>query len=168
MKKILFASLMIALFLIAGCSTTQKCWERDVKYTEMKKVKSEVCKEREIDLDMSITESKIDPIPNQANRQYDVGTIKFYVLNKEKDLGGDFEAIVEFETSKLGLVKETKAFNLQAGERKDISILHDGRNSGVILHINQPVIVFEGGEEICEEVITEEPVEKIRKETVCE
>lgn len=161
-NKTILAAVLISILFLVGCS--QKCVEREVKYTENEKVLVDKCDNLPAAYEVVNLITKIEPRPNQAQRQYDSGYARFTLLNKDVNLNGYFNTTIECVMPD-GNTKETQTINLQGGERKDsIQIMCSKR--GTILSITGPVIDPPSIKK-CSKVTEEKPVEKTRKETVC-
>lgn len=166
MKKILIMSLVIALFLVSGCSK-EKCWEREIKYTEIEKVETTDCQEIQAQYELTVLESEIKYFPNEATRNKDQGIVRFALLNKDEKIKGNFNVSVECVVASGNIVK-TETLNLQQGERKEITLRCEAPYPTGILSVNEPVVDAVPTEEKCTKTTEEKPVEKTRYETVCE
>ena len=148
MKKILII-LILTLFLIS-CSV-EEVPEADggpeVQENADEAVEKKLCSEEEIDFLISNIETKIEPRPNQARREYDSGYVEFSILNKEKDINGYFNLSVEC-VMQGKTTKEYESINLQQGDRKEVKIMCSER--GTILSINGPIVVSAPMKEVCD------------------
>lgn len=164
MKKIFFGLIVLALFLIGGCSPAkQVCYQREVKYTEG--VASAGCTEKTIEYEISNQQNSIKPYPSQAQHQYDVGIMDFTILNKDKSVDGYFNLSMECVMPSSDNTKETTSIFLAAGELKKVEFKCSKR--GLINALNGPFVDSAPTTENCP-AAGSAPVEKVRYETVCQ
>ena len=146
--KILIISLIITLFLVSGCSKTETVPETEEikEVTEISEEPENLCENIDIDYQVSNIETKIEPRPNQAYREYDSGYLSFTLLNKDKKVNGYFNVSIECVMPD-GNTKEYAYVNLQQGSREDIKLQCSRR--GMILSINGPTIESAPTKEVC-------------------
>ena len=164
MNKIFIIFLIITLFLISGCSEKEASKENSIEETTVKetivkkettdysKQPEETVKEEpedlcEIDYLISNIETKIEPRPNAAKREYDSGYLKFTLLNKDKNINGYFNISIVCGMP-AGNTIEYAYINLHAGSREDVKIMCSKR--GTISSIKGPRIISAPTKESCE------------------
>ena len=151
MKKIVLFLVTLSMLLLACTNTVEQTSPQEkqdaVKQdnTELKE-QTKKCENIDIDYKVSNIETKIEPRPNEAKREYDSGYLKFNLLNKDKTVNGYFNVSIECVLSS-GSNKEYDYVNLDAGDVKDIRLTCSKR--GTILSINGPTIESAPKKEIC-------------------
>jgi len=164
MNKLFLGFVLIAL-LLAGCSNApgkQTCYQREVKYTEGSPVA--LCSENFVEYEFSNVKISIEPRPNQADHQYDVGIMDFTILNKDKRANGYFNLSMECVMPSGNTIEKTSIF-LAAGQINNRVELKCSKR-GTITSLNGPTADSVPMTQNCPSGSV--PVEKTRLETVCE
>jgi hypothetical protein len=166
MKKIvLLISVLLSILLVLGCSSKQKCWQREISYTENQESKSSDCQNSQVTYEISNIKSDIKPYPSEAKHDYDVGIVDFSLLNKDKKVNGYFNVSIECVMPKGNTIEKTEVY-LAAGEVKPVRLMCSQR--GTITKINGPLVDLAPTTQVCMQSTTQAPVQKVRYETVCE
>ncbi len=149
MKKLILFISIIAL-LLSGCSQTETYEDINIEPIEPieNEISSElVCRQENIEYEISNVVSEIEPRPNEARREYDMGYLEFSLLNKDKDISGYFNVSIKCDMPE-GSTKEYKYVNIDAGNRETIKLMCSKR--GTIRSIEGPVIESAPTIEKCE------------------